>query len=137
MFLIFGIQNGEKRFPINGSFVCPSCGRRTGVTVVMTYYYFSLFFIPVFFWGYRYYVVTDCCGASARLDETTGKNVRRGRTDTFTDIDNLDFSDAFGTGYTPGASGCAERRCPHCGYKTYENFDYCPKCGSRMEDNTQ
>jgi rRNA maturation protein Nop10 len=137
MFLIFGVQNGEKTFRIKGSFICPVCGRRTGVSVVMTYYYFSLFFIPLFSWGRSYYVVTECCNAAAPLDAQTGDSVRRGKTDTFTDIDDLDFSGYDGMFSSFGNTAPFLRRCPHCGYKTYENFDYCPKCGSKMEDDSK
>ncbi|MCR5788277.1 MAG: zinc ribbon domain-containing protein, partial [Lachnospiraceae bacterium] len=78
------------------------------------------FFIPCFKWNKHYYVQTSCCGKVYELDPEIGKRIARGER---VDIAGNDLNDA---GYS---SQPMPKTCSYCGYSTYEDFQYCPKCG--------
>lgn len=90
----------------------------------MTYTVLSLFFIPVFKWNRHYYVKIICCGTLYELDPEIGKRIERGEQ---TDIQPGDMRQI----YTE-SSYSGYKRCSQCGYETAEDFDYCPKCGTRF-----
>ena len=62
MFFIMGITDGQKELNYNCGVmnICKSCGAYSNYTVFMTYMCLSLFFIPVFKWGKKYYVKASC-----------------------------------------------------------------------------
>ena len=90
--------------------ICPCCGRNSYIHVIMTYTTFTFFFIPIFKFDKKYYVVTDCCSAWCRIDKETGKAIARGEIKEL-DISRLQFfkNENFNGQYNNG-----------CGYS---NFD--------------
>jgi hypothetical protein len=123
MFFIFGISNGEKKLNFLQTIVCSDCGQFGRLELYMTYMYFSLFFIPIFKWGRRYYVKSSCCHTVYELDRELGRRLHRGETVNLTEEE----LHAAGRSYQ-AKCGC----CPSCGYTTAADFDYCPKCGRRL-----
>ena len=124
MFFMMGITEGRKDLEYTRWITCLSCGRSSAVEVFMTYTVLSLFFIPVFKWDRHYYVKTICCGTLYELDPEIGKRIERGEQ---TDIQPGDMRQI----YTE-SSYSGYKRCSQCGYETAEDFDYCPKCGTRF-----
>lgn len=122
MLFIFGINQREKQLDFAQAAVCPCCGRYGHISVWVRYSYFMLFFIPIFKWGRRYFARMDCCGKAAPLDEQTGRAIERGEIDRL-DVESLNF----------GGGGSMGRACPVCGFTTFEDFAFCPKCGRPME----
>lgn len=118
MFLIMGVSNGEKQLMFDQSIICSCCSHFGRLQVMVSYMFFSLFFIPIFKWSKRYYVKTTCCGAIAELDKETGHSIERGGM-TALDLGTLHFSCPYGS----------TKRCTVCGYETSDDFLYCPKCG--------
>ncbi len=121
MLFIMGITQGRKDFDINQLMTCSLCGAYGSFRVFMTYTVLSLFFIPTLKWGKRYYVETTCCHSIYELDPEVGKRIARGeevqiRQDDLTRVTNGGFA----------------KTCRNCGYTTDEDFEYCPKCGSRL-----
>lgn len=119
MFFIFGSGQEKKVLNYDQTIICPVCGKFGHLTVVMVYSYFSLFFIPLFKWGKRYFVQTGCCGAVCELDKTLGADIARGCAITL-DPSTLSFS------------GRGHRHCRSCGFETNADFDFCPKCGTHF-----
>ena len=122
MFLMIGITNGRKDLDFSQMTICDSCGAYGRFAVYMTYMALSLFFIPIFKWSKTYYVQTSCCGTVYRLDAEIGSRIARGeqleiRPEHLTPVQDR---------------GHAARRCANCGYLAQEDFDFCPKCGSRL-----
>jgi DNA-directed RNA polymerase subunit RPC12/RpoP len=88
----------------------------------MTYMYFSLFFIPVFKWGRRYYLRSSCCNTVYELDPELGRRLQKGEAE---DVGERELH-AVNMGHTYG------NRCPYCGYPASPEFEYCPKCGRKL-----
>ena len=122
MFFIMSITGGRKDFDFNQLITCDSCGRYGRFHVFMLYTVLSLFFIPTFKWNKRYYVQTSCCGTIYELDSEVGKRIAGGEDVRIRPEDLQQVSQ--GRGFV--------KRCNNCGYETAEDFDYCPKCGTRF-----
>ena len=128
MFFIMGINQGMKELSYNAAlFICDRCGRYGRYQVCMTYTYLSLFFIPIFKWGKRYYAKTSCCGTVYELPQEAGRRLARGEDVTLTP-EMLTMVSAGNA----AASWHPSKRCANCGYETTEDFEYCPKCGQRF-----
>jgi predicted amidophosphoribosyltransferase len=123
MFFIMGVSPRERMLSYNGELIiCPECGKYGRYEVFMTCMCLSLFFIPTFKWGKQYFVKSNCCGTVYQLDQEIGNAIAKGndvqiRPEHLTKISN-------------GNAGYGdEKTCGYCGYKTDEDFQYCPKCG--------
>ena len=92
----------------------------------MTYTVLSLFFIPCFKWNKHYYVQTSCCNTVYELDAEIGKRIAAGD-DMEILPQHLRQMNQQGYGYTM-------RHCRNCGFSTAEDFEYCPKCGTRLSE---
>lgn len=125
MFFIMGISNGRKEinYDSGGMNICKSCGAYCRYSVFCTYMYLSLFFMPVFKWSKQYYVECSACNCCTRLKNEIGKRIERGGA---VHISSDDFEDEL------MFRGNSVRVCQNCGYKTQEDFEYCPKCGSQF-----
>lgn len=123
MFFIMGVTPQERKIPYNGELIiCPDCGKYGRYEVFMTCMCLSLFFIPTFKWSRQYFVKTNCCDTVFQLDSAIGKALSRGadiqiRAEHLTKVSN--GRSAYGT----------EKTCTYCGFKTAEDFQFCPKCG--------
>lgn len=123
MFFIMGIDPRTKRLLCKEDlFVCNGCGKYGRYEVWVTYMCFSLFFIPLFKWGKRYYVKTTCCETVYELDAEQGRMLEKGQ-----EIDLRQEN------MTVFAVGRKNRYCRYCGFSTEEDFQYCPKCGASFE----
>ncbi len=121
MFFIIGISQKQKKLEFNQMSVCPCCGRYGQVEIIMTYTYLMFFFIPLFKWGRRYYVVMKCCGTSTELDQEVGRAIETGEQVNL-DLERIMVS----------CQHLQIKRCANCGFSTDEDFEYCPKCGMRL-----
>ena len=122
MLFIMGITNGRRDFDHNQVMTCSICGAYGSFRVFMTYTVLSLFFVPTLKWGKRYYVETTCCNSVYELDPDVGRRIAKGE---IVEIRQEDLTRVMGQGY-------AVKRCRNCGYTTDEDFEFCPKCGSRF-----
>ena len=131
MIFIGGVSQGKKLLNYHGSVViCGSCGAYGRYQVIMTYMYFSFFFIPLFKWNRKYYVKMSCCGTVYELDPEVGKILARGGQ---VDIEQKDLTLVQeGNGRYDNGFGNRGKKCPNCGYETQEDFEFCPKCGTRF-----
>lgn len=128
MIFIGGISQGRKILDYVRTVICGCCGRYGRYEVIMTYTYFSFFFIPLFKWNRQFYVRMTCCGAVYSLDQEVGKAILAGRD---VEIRQEDLTLVQG-GDGSGTYGRMKKHCSRCGYETFEDFEYCPKCGERF-----
>ena len=150
MFFMMGITQGRKDLTFTQTVICNRCGQYGRYMVFMTYTVLSLFFIPVFRWGKKYYVKMSCCGATYELDREVGREIERGMDVEIRpgDLEYMGGQNPYSySGYwnnqdyedQPEMIGKDDsyitviKRCPNCGFSTEEDYDYCPKCGSRLE----
>jgi RNA polymerase subunit RPABC4/transcription elongation factor Spt4 len=123
MFLIMGINQGEKQLEFRQPDICPRCGRYGSYEVFVTYTYFSLFFIPLFRWNKRYYVKTSYCNTVFLIDKELGQALERGQKNS---INREDLREAY-------TSSNQQRKCLSCGYVTDDDrFIFCPICGHKL-----
>ena len=123
MFFMMGITEGRKDLDYSKMIICDVCGQYGRYMVYMTYTVLSLFFIPVFKWNRQYFVQTSCCGTVYSLDQEKGRSLERGEN---VDIEKTDLT------MVQRGSVSRTKVCPSCGYRTDEDFEYCPKCGQRL-----
>lgn len=121
MFLIIGVNDGRKDFDFSQMTVCEACGAYGRYMVFMTFTALSLFFLPILKWNKRYFVQSSCCGTVYALDGEVGARIARGE-DVEIRPEHLQ----------PVRQGRALRRCISCGYSTDQDFEFCPKCGSKL-----
>lgn len=138
MIFIGGISQGMKALAYTGMLTCSFCRSTSSCQLLMTYYYFSFFFIPLFKWNKRFLVKMDCCDADYELNPLKGKAIARGEQVTINQEDlklleegKIRRSQAVGQegeGVEPGKT----LRCPICKYEASGDCNYCPKCGQRL-----
>lgn len=139
MIFIGGISQGEKILNYTQTVICDICGRYGRYQVIMTYMYFSFFFIPLFKWNKRFYVKMTCCGSVYELDPEVGRDILAGRQVEITRKDLTLCQRGNGSGGSwqdeggSAAGGQTRRRCSQCGYETEEDFPFCPKCGNKFD----
>lgn len=121
-FFIMGINQGQKSLDFRQNTVCPCCSRYSAIEVFVTYTVLTLFFIPTFRWNRRYFVKTACCGMVCELDKETGRKIEKGERAEI-DVSSLRFEKSHGGG---------AKTCRNCGYRTDDDFAYCPRCGVRF-----
>ncbi len=121
MFFMMGIMPGEKEIAYDRTVTCAACGAYSRYIVYMTYSVLSIFFIPIFKFGRTYYVRSRCCNAVYQLDPESGKKLAAG--------DDIDITQDM---LTLVRGGRSQKRCGQCGYATDEDFEFCPKCGTRF-----
>lgn len=126
MFFMMGITDGRKDFDFHQQIICDICGKYGRFQVFMTYTVLSLFFIPCFKWNKHYYVQTSYCNTVYELDAEIGKRIAAGD-DMEILPQHLRQMNQQGYGYTM-------RHCRNCGFSTAEDFEYCPKCGTRLSE---
>ncbi len=131
MFFIMGVSQGQKKLNFDQLIVCGHCGRYGHLEVCMVYSYLSLFFIPVFKWGRRYYVRTTCCDTMVEIDAELGRRISRGEVTSLPEsIIPADFQ--YRGQSDMQDSPQTKKRCEACGYETAEDYQFCPKCGQRL-----
>lgn len=119
MIFIAGVNDGEKKLDYKQEIVCKECNRQGNLELYMHSRYLSLFFIPVFRWGKKYYAKATCCNVIYNIDEEVIKKLKKG------EISSIPY-DVLKMGFI------YERACINCGFISPPDFEYCPKCGSRL-----
>lgn len=121
MFFIIGIGNGSSELGARRcrTFACCRiCGAAAMVTCV--YQQFTLFFLPLFRFGKRYFVTCPGCGAVFELSKAEGKRIER---DPNAEIDPEQM-------YRTGSP--AGRICPSCRRPVASDAHFCPNCGTKL-----
>ncbi len=127
-----GVSQGQKILSEGLVRLCGSCGSHGRYQVIMTYMYFSFFFIPLFKWNRRYYVKLDCCEAVYELDPVVGKAVLRGENPDIAEADlRLVQAGRYAKTWQEGSKK-PHKKCMRCGFETDEDYNYCPVCGGRI-----
>lgn len=126
MIFIGGISSGTKQIEYLKTVICSHCQSYGRYQVVMTYMYFSFFFIPLLKWNKKFYIKMSCCETVYQLNDEIGKRIIRGDQ---ADITEQDLT-LIQVGHAPAYK--SKKSCAACGYEAEEDFEFCPKCGKRF-----
>ena len=117
---IFGVQNKTGQIASEAAVICPVCGRYGRYDILRSYYYFHVFFIPLWRWNKRYYIKTHCCSRVCELDQDIGSKIEAGRA-VIIEREHIHCADR-----------AAAPSCPNCSARLDPGFVYCPYCGSSL-----
>jgi hypothetical protein len=121
---IFGIESKEKLIKILSSLGCKECNSTVTGKLIKTFSYFHFFFIPLFKWDEKYYVICDRCNTVYEISKEKGKAIEKGED---LDITYWDLK-VIKRGLYSG-----EIRCSRCNNVLEGEFKYCPYCGEKIE----
>ena len=124
MFFLAALTQDRKDLDFDQTMICDVCGAYGHLQVFMTCMVFSFFFIPLFRYDRHYYVESSCCHSLYELDPAIGKALRKGQISRISKEDLHLIRGESNTG--------SYKKCAYCAYETYEDFDYCPKCGNHF-----
>lgn len=122
MFFIFGITKKSDNLDLSETKLCSVCDSYGRYEAFVEYNALSLFFIPVFKWGRKYFIRANCCGSIFSISDDLGRNIENGRNVTITDDDLIPV-------YT---NQSRVFNCIHCGYEVQMDHTFCPNCGKRL-----
>lgn len=120
---IMGIDTKAKEIRDINNITCKHCGRLGMYKLIKQYSYFHFFFIPLFRWKIKYFLISRCCQSVFSISTEKGKRLED-KTDDFVDFDELQ--------YEYDNRGQARNNCFHCGNTIDPSFEYCPRCGNRI-----
>lgn len=126
MFFIFGVSTKKDKLDFNQNMICPGCGRYGRYEVTVEYTCFSLFFIPILKWDKKYYVKSSCCGSIYLISNDIGDKISRGGNVNLVEKDLK---------LIRKGKIHSIKQCESCGFKTDDDFQYCPKCGVVLKGN--
>ena len=121
---IFGVQSKEKEITDSAKIQCRECDKRLGGKLIKTYNFFHFFFIPLFRWGERYYLICNGCNSTYEIPKDKGKRIENGE-----DIE-ISYWDL--RSIEKGIAHSVIHRCNYCGKEIREDYEYCPYCGSKV-----
>lgn len=124
---IFGIENKDKEIKTLDNISCKKCNNPTTARLIKNFNFFHLFFIPLFKWNEKYYVICNQCNSIYTILKDKGKALENGEN---VDISYWDLQEMDAENYTN--SYYEENACTNCGRKVDANFKYCPYCGGRI-----
>lgn len=116
---VFGIEDRNKEIRGINNFACKSCTSLNG-RLIKEFTCFHFFFIPLFKWNVRYYIVCNGCRTVFRISKEKGEALENSSTETvsYWDLEEMNYR--------------KDNVCPTCGRELNENFEYCPYCGRKL-----
>lgn len=124
---IFGIENKQKEIKSLENIDCKTCGTKIMGTLIKSYEYFHIFFIPIFRWNEKYYVMCKRCNSIYELSKEKGKEIEYRKTYqiTLSDLTLIQEGERYG-------KIAMKKVCSNCGRNIEGEYNYCPYCGSKM-----
>lgn len=124
---IFGIENKDKEIEVLNNLNCKKCNRTVSGRLIKNFNFFHLFFIPLFKWNEKYYVICDECKATFSIPKEKGKAIENEEAVEITYWDLQEMGNAsFYDNYS------RELICTNCGRKVDFGFQFCPYCGTKI-----
>ncbi|AWK51516.1 zinc-ribbon domain-containing protein [Clostridium beijerinckii] len=124
---IFGIENKDKEIKSLNNISCKKCNMTVTGNLIKNFDFFHFFFIPIFKWNEKYYVVCDKCKSVYIIPKDKGKAIEHGEN---IEISYWDVQEAYTDGYSNNYYD--ENKCKNCGAKVDSKFKYCPHCGAKI-----
>ena len=124
---VFGIENKEKIIKETQKIYCKECNEYVEGKIIKVYSFFHFFFIPLFKWNEKYYVIYNNCNHIYSISKEKGKNVEH---DDNYEISYWDLKDFEGCNYESNSG--INNKCFRCGRELERNYIYCPYCGQKI-----
>ena len=117
---IMGIDGKEKEVKTMTSLPCRNCDEEPSGKLVKTFNFFHFFFIPLFKWNEKYYIICNACNSIYEIPKEKGKKLESGeeKTVTYWDLKVIKNSVI---------------KCKGCGSLVEPGFTYCPHCGKKLD----
>ena len=93
--------------------------------LIKTYSFFHFFFLPLFKWNEKYYVICNGCNSIFNIDKEKGKAIERGEKSEISYWDLKEVNNSYENYYI--------RKCPKCNRELENDFEYCPYCGEKLK----
>lgn len=123
---IFGVDDKQKEVRTIKNLSCKNCDGFSGLTLFKQYTFFHLFFIPLFKWNIRYYLLCNTCNILYQLPIEKGIRAEQGDDTAITYWDLKSEETLYSADYN-------YNKCKNCGRVIDVSFDYCPYCGKKKE----
>lgn len=121
---IFGIENKDKEIKELNNLTCKKCNSTIQGKLFKNFDFFHFFFIPLFKWNEKYYLLCNRCKCIYSIPKEKGKAIEKGEevNITYWDLQEVYFNN----------SSYEMKICANCGEQVKRNFKYCPYCGKEI-----
>ena len=75
MFILYGTRSFKKIMAQTGPYTCNHCSNATFFNVVRVAQWFTLFFIPLFPFSFKYFHICPVCGNGQKIKKDIAKNM--------------------------------------------------------------
>ena len=124
---VFGIENKEKIIKETQRIYCKGCNDYIEGKIIKVYSFFHFFFIPLFKWNEKYYVIYNNCNHVYSISKEKGKSIEH---DESYEISYWDLKDFQGANYEN--NNAINNKCFRCGRELERDYIYCPYCGEKI-----
>lgn len=118
-----GIQDKVKSETYSNQLPCHVCDGAHGYELISKYNYFHLFFLPVWTWGHEYSLRCKACGSFYYIKS---ESYNKCKADTpgfvYWDLEPAHIAN----------KQIQSVNCKQCGFELNSDFEYCPKCGTKI-----
>ncbi len=122
---IFGVEDKQKEIKKVRSVCCKGCNENI-LTLVKEFSFFHIFFIPLFKWNEKYFLICNNCNAIYEISKEKGMGMEHGEDIEITYWDLKYMEQVYHEGY-------AQLKCKNCGKAIESNFEFCPYCGEKRK----
>ncbi|WP_367665816.1 zinc ribbon domain-containing protein [Clostridium sp.] len=119
---IFGVEQKEKLVKEFKECVCRHC-TTSSISLIKTYSYFHIFFIPIRSWGEKYYGYCANCNILYEVTNDKGKAIEEGEIEELTYWDLIDVE----------KQNMGNNLCSNCKGVLESKYTYCPYCGKHID----
>ena len=126
MFFIAGVYPKRVDLDYYEPIMCNCCTKYGRYEAFMEFNELSLFFIPLFKFGKKFYARTTCCNSLYLIkNKEKGIMIERGQGhNVFLKDEDLELIEI--------GTCCSAERCPNCGSQVSTEYKYCPNCGKQL-----
>lgn len=126
---IFGIENKDKEVKDLNNLTCKKCNSTIKGKLIKNFDFFHFFFIPIFKWNEKYYVLCNRCKCLYSIPKEKGKAIEKGEE---VNITYWDLQEVYSDNNINFNNRYDMKICPNCGEQVKRHFKYCPYCGKEV-----
>lgn len=126
---IFGVENKQKEVKELENIECSNCEVKTRGVLIKSYEFFHIFFIPIFRWNEKYFIMCKRCNSVYEISKEKGKAIENGDESEvkFSDLTLIQSGESYGR-------KAMKHICSKCGKVLDGEYNYCPYCGEKIDE---